>query len=121
MISSAARANLKGFAFEYMTSGRGLVLGDPGPWLCSGMTGGVVYLLLERELGLDEGAVRRRLAAGARVGIEPVEESDGSNLRELLGHYREALVEGLQHSEAEEIARLAEAWRERFVKLVPKK
>ncbi|HDK35853.1 MAG TPA: glutamate synthase, partial [Bacteroidetes bacterium] len=33
----AARANIKGFAFEYMTSGRGLVLGDPGPWLCSGM------------------------------------------------------------------------------------
>ncbi len=117
----AARANLKGFAFEYMTSGRGLVLGDPGPWLCSGMTGGVIYLLLERELGLDEGAIRRRLAAGARVGIEPVEESDESNLRVLLGHYREALAEALQHAEAEEVARLAEDWRARFVKVVPKK
>jgi glutamate synthase (NADPH/NADH) large chain len=117
----AARANLKGFAFEYMTSGRGLVLGDPGPWLCSGMTGGVVYLLLERELGLDEEAVRRRLAAGARVGIEPVEDSDEASLRELLGHYREALAEALQHAEAEEAARLAEDWRGRFVKLIPKK
>ena len=54
----AARANVKGFAFEYMTSGRGLVLGDPGPWLCSGMTGGVVYLLVDAELGLTEGALR---------------------------------------------------------------
>jgi glutamate synthase (NADPH/NADH) large chain len=117
----AARANLKGFAFEYMTSGRGLVLGDPGPWLCSGMTGGVVYLLLERELGLDEEAIRRRLAAGARVSIEPVEDGDGPDLRELLGHYREALAEGQHHAEAEEVARLAEGWRERFVKVVPVK
>ncbi|HEX8146770.1 MAG TPA: glutamate synthase-related protein [Pyrinomonadaceae bacterium] len=117
----AARANLKGFAFEYMTSGRGLVLGDPGPWLCSGMTGGVVYLLLERELGLDEEAVRRRLAAGARVGVEPVGEADEAPLRELLGHYREALAESLQHAEAEEVARLAEDWRARFVKVVPVK
>ncbi|HEX8294616.1 MAG TPA: glutamate synthase-related protein [Pyrinomonadaceae bacterium] len=117
----AARANLKGFAFEYMTSGRGLVLGDPGPWLCSGMTGGVVYLLLERELGLDEGALRRRLAAGARVGIEPAGDADESSLRELLGHYREALAEGQHPAEAEEVARLAEGWRERFVKVVPVK
>jgi glutamate synthase (NADPH/NADH) large chain len=117
----AARANLKGFAFEYMTSGRGLVLGDPGPWLGSGMTGGVVYLLLERELGLDEEALRRRLAAGATVSIKQVEDSDEANLRELLGHYREALAEGQQHSEAEEVARLAEEWRGRFVKLVPVK
>ena len=117
----AARANLKGFAFEYMTSGRGLVLGDPGPWLCSGMTGGVVYLLLERELGLDEAALRRRLAAGARGSVEPVGDADGASLRELLGHYRDALVEGQQHSEAEEVARLAEDWRARFVKVIPKK
>lgn len=117
----AARANLKGFAFEYMTSGRGLVLGDPGPWLCSGMTGGVVYLLLERELGLDGEALGRRLAAGARVRIEPVVDADESHLRELLGHYREALADGQQHAEAEEVARLAAAWREKFVKVIPKK
>jgi glutamate synthase (NADPH/NADH) large chain len=117
----AARANLKGFAFEYMTSGRGLVLGDPGPWLCSGMTGGVVYLLLERELGLDEGALRRRLAAGARVGIEQVGDADESDLRELLEHYREALTEGQHPAEAEEVARLTADWRDRFVKVVPRK
>ena len=31
---SPTRANLKGFAFEYMTQGRvSVVLGDPGPWI----------------------------------------------------------------------------------------
>jgi len=30
------RANAKGFAFEYMTSGRAIVLGDLGPWACAG-------------------------------------------------------------------------------------
>ena len=38
------RANAKGFAFEYMTSGRAVVLGDIGPWACAGMTGGRVYV-----------------------------------------------------------------------------
>ena len=36
------KAALKGFAFEYMTSGKIVVLGDPGPWMCSGMTGGTI-------------------------------------------------------------------------------
>ncbi|HEX6184056.1 MAG TPA: glutamate synthase-related protein [Pyrinomonadaceae bacterium] len=117
----AARANLKGFAFEYMTSGRGLVLGDPGPWLCSGMTGGVVYLLLEEALGLDGDALRRRLAAGARVHIGEVDDGDEASLRELLGRYRDALAEGQHHAEAEEVARLAEDWRARFVKVTPRK
>jgi glutamate synthase (NADPH/NADH) large chain len=115
----AACANLKGFAFEYQTSGRGLVLGDPGPWLCSGMTGGIVYLLLEEELGLTTGALRRRLAAGAKVRIESVADDDESSLSELLGHYRTALAEGQQLAEAEEVAQLSEDWRRRFVKVVP--
>ncbi|HMV46772.1 MAG TPA: glutamate synthase-related protein, partial [Blastocatellia bacterium] len=83
----ASRANIKGFAFEYMTSGRGLVIGDPGPWLCSGMTGGVVYLKLDEMMGLDEAALRRRLAKGAEVEIVPVGGEDERNLRELLGKY----------------------------------
>ena len=115
----AARANLKGFAFEYMTSGRGLVLGDPGPWLCSGMTGGVVYLLIDEELGLTAEALGRRLATGAQVRLEPVGESDEASLGELLCHYRSALAEGQQHAEAEQVAALARDWQHRFVKAVP--
>lgn len=45
----ASRAHLKGFAFEYMTGGRAVVLGDPGPWMCAGMTGGVIYQCLYPE------------------------------------------------------------------------
>ncbi len=115
----AARANIKGFAFEYMTSGRGLVLGDPGPWLCSGMTGGVVYLRVDEELGLTTDALQRRLATGAQVRLEPVADADEGNLEELLGHYRSALVEGQQHVEAEWVAELARDWRHGFVKAVP--
>jgi glutamate synthase (NADPH/NADH) large chain len=114
----AARANIKGFAFEYMTSGRGLVLGDPGPWLCSGMTGGVVYLLLDEELGLTADALRRRLATGAQVRLEAVGDADRDNLEELLDHYRAALAEGSQHAEAEEVAQLTHDWRRRFARVV---
>jgi glutamate synthase (NADPH/NADH) large chain len=115
----ASRANIKGFAFEYQTSGRGLVLGDPGPWLCSGMTGGVVYLLLDEVLGLTTDAIKRRLATGAQVSVERVDELDRIDLRELLGAYRSALLEGHQHAAAQEIAQLADDWRRRFVKIVP--
>ena len=46
------RANAKGFAFEYMTSGRAVVLGDLGPWACAGMTGGRVYVR-HNAFGID--------------------------------------------------------------------
>ena len=114
----AVRANIKGFAFEYQTSGRGLVLGDPGPWLCSGMTGGVVYVLTDEALGLTPAAIERRLATGARVRLEAVDENDPVDLRELLGYYRHALEDDEQYAEADEVASLVEAWR-RFVKIVP--
>jgi glutamate synthase (NADPH/NADH) large chain len=52
----ADRANAKGFAFEYMTSGRALVLGDIGPWACAGMTGGRVYVR-QNAFGIDRAAV----------------------------------------------------------------
>ena len=50
-----SNANIKGFAFEYMTNGRGLVLGDPGPWICAGMTGGAIYIRHQPEMGLTKG------------------------------------------------------------------
>jgi glutamate synthase (NADPH) large chain len=117
----ASRANIKGFAFEYMTSGRGLVLGDPGPWLCSGMTGGVVYLKLDEVMGLDEAALRRRLAKGAEVSIEAVGREDEQNLKELLGKYINALDAHEQKQEAEAVRRLLNDWQTSFVKAVPKK
>ncbi|MEP7271837.1 MAG: glutamate synthase-related protein [Acidobacteriota bacterium] len=115
----ASRANIKGFAFEYMTSGRGLVLGDPGPWLCSGMTGGVVYLRIDESLGLDEEALRRRLAKGADVRLEAINGStDEKNIRELLSRYISVLGAHEQKEEAESVRQLLHNWRTSFVKVV---
>ncbi|MGI8747644.1 MAG: glutamate synthase-related protein, partial [Deinococcus sp.] len=68
----ATRANAKGYAFEYMTAGRAVVVGDPGPWICSGMSGGVVYLRYAPSDGMDDAALERRLAKGASVKILPL-------------------------------------------------
>ncbi|MFN0087639.1 MAG: glutamate synthase-related protein [Blastocatellia bacterium] len=118
----ASRSNIKGFAFEYMTSGRGLVLGDPGPWLCSGMTGGIVYLRLDETMGLDEAALRRRLAKGADVEILPVDgREDEKNLRELLTTYITVLTSHEQKEEAEIIRHMLHDWQATFVKALPGK
>ncbi len=115
----AARANIKGFAFEYMTAGRAVVLGDPGPWICSGMTGGVVYLHLQPELGMDEAALRRRIAKGAKVKLLPVGEADRENLEELLVAYMAELRDSGQDQEADWVAGVLAEWRTRFMKVVP--
>ncbi len=116
-----ARANLKGFAFEYMTQGRVVVLGDPGPWMASGMTGGRVYLRYWPEMGLDEAAFRRRLAKGARVEVLPLDEAGVADVRELLGRYVEVLREAERHDRADQIAMLAVEPRRHFRMLVPLK
>ncbi|MDI3298515.1 MAG: glutamate synthase-related protein [Bacillota bacterium] len=115
----AARANIKGFGFEYMTAGRAVVLGDPGPWLCSGMTGGVVYLRHEPAWGLDEAALRRRVAKGARVRLAPLGERGLGDVRELLGEYAQELEASGQPQEAERIRALAASAAEHFLALVP--
>ncbi len=116
-----ARANVKGFLCEYMTAGRVLVMGDPGPWICAGMTGGVLYLRLWPELGLDMAAIRRRIAHGANVALGPVTAEDGVNLHELLDAYAGELVRNHQHAEAERVRALYNDWERRFVKITPRK
>jgi glutamate synthase (NADPH/NADH) large chain len=122
-----ARANVKGFLCEYMTAGRVLVLGDPGPWICAGMTGGVLYLRLNRAMGLDIDAIRARIARGAAtdkehpVSLTPVAAEDGANLRELIHAYADELARNHQHSEADRIRGMLENWEQQFVKIVPQK
>ena len=70
-----SRSNLKGYAFEYMTSGRVLVLGDPGPWICAGMTGGIIYQRIQPEMNLTVDAIRRRIAAGRAGRYLPAERT----------------------------------------------
>jgi glutamate synthase (NADPH/NADH) large chain len=115
----ASRANIKGFAFEYMTAGRAIVLGDPGPWICSGMTGGVVYIRLRPELNFDEAAIKRRLAKGAAVSIKPVDQNDYNHLWEMLCEYRAILSDANQHETADAIDALLQRWDKEFVKVVP--
>jgi len=117
-----SKANLKGFACEYMTSGRVIILGDPGPYAFAGMTGGVVYQQLNPDLGLDLDALRRRLARGAEVEICQIDESDIANIQELLGHYVEALLETHQEDVAIHIEQICDidAVAQRFVKVVPR-
>ncbi|MFT4416698.1 glutamate synthase-related protein [Fredinandcohnia humi] len=114
-------ANIKGFAFEYMTNGRGLVLGDPGPWICAGMTGGVVYLRHQPEMGLTKAAIERRIAKGANVSIQSLTNKGAEDIKELLTAYIEALIEHGQETEANELKRLLEQPEQHFLQVIPAK
>jgi glutamate synthase (NADPH/NADH) large chain len=117
-----ARANIKGFAFEYMTSGRALVLGDPGPWMCAGMTGGVVYLKLDPEMKFDRQAVLRRLGRGAKVAVADITDRDKQSISELLGIFIEELNLSDQLADANRVQRIVQdLWtgETEFVKVVP--
>jgi glutamate synthase (NADPH/NADH) large chain len=115
----ASRAHLKGFAFEYMTGGQAVVLGDPGPWICAGMTGGVIYQCLYPEHGFDRDSIRRRFARGAHVVVRNLADDDADQIRELLGKYIGSLRQSFQLAEADLVQSLADEAETRFVKIVP--
>ncbi|MBN1265932.1 MAG: hypothetical protein JXA25_10595 [Anaerolineales bacterium] len=120
-LRSPTHANIKGFACEYMTSGRVLIMGDPGPYAFSGMTGGIVYQKLSPEYNFDTSALSTRIAHGAHVDIRQLEAADVAGIQELLGYYIETLEHTYQYDTAEAITRLAEedTIRSVFVKVVP--
>ncbi|MCY4539906.1 MAG: glutamate synthase-related protein [Chloroflexi bacterium] len=114
-----ARANLKGYAFEYMTSGRAVVLGDPGPWMCAGMTGGVVYQRVQPEMNLTLDAIRRRIAPGSVVEAQPLDDEGHQDVRELLNAYIRTLEENHQSQAAEPLYALLKRPEDHFVKIAP--
>ena len=114
-------SNIKGFAFEYMTNGRGLVLGDPGPWTCAGMTGGVIYLRHQPDMGLTKAAIERRIAKGANVAIEPLSEKGIQDVKELLTKYIDALQEHDQFEEITELKGLLANPDQNFLQVIPAK
>ncbi len=116
---AAARAQIKGFAFEYMTAGRAVVLGDVGPWAFAGMTGGVVYVRHPPELGLDEVAIRRRFAAAARVDLRPLDEHGVADVGTLLTAYADELRDSDQAAEAAVVDHLAATAAFSFRAVVP--
>jgi glutamate synthase (NADPH/NADH) large chain len=115
----ADRANIKGFAFEYMTAGRAVVLGDPGPWFCAGQTGGRVYLRVNDDWGLDREALERRRGTGAKVSLEELDAEGVLDVQELLGHYADELRSTGQDGEAERILGLAASAQENFLMSIP--
>jgi glutamate synthase (NADPH) large chain len=115
------RANAKGFAFEYMTAGRAVVLGDLGPWACAGMTGGRVYVRVNAEWNLDREAVARRLGEGAKVELQELDAEAMLDVEELLGHYAEELEATGQGSEAKRVVGLAASAADNFLMIVPHK
>jgi glutamate synthase (NADPH/NADH) large chain len=116
-----ANANIKGFAFEYMTNGRGLVLGDPGPWICAGMTGGAIYIRHQPEMGLTKEAIERRIAKGAKVNVTALNARGKQDVEELLTQYIELLVKDGQVDEAANLKALLDNPEENFIQISPVK
>jgi len=116
----ACRAHLKGFAFEYMTGGRVVVLGDPGPWICAGMTGGVIYQCLYPELNFTRKMLRNRFAQGANISLKKIDANGLSDVRELLGRYIDELENNYQSGEAAAVEHLLDEAENRFVMIIPK-
>jgi glutamate synthase (NADPH/NADH) large chain len=117
----ADRANIKGFAFEYMTAGRAVVLGDIGPWACAGQTGGRVYMRVNEEWGLDREALERRLGNGAIVALCELDEQGAGDVRELLGDYAGRLERWDQPDEGERIRSIADDPGRHFLMSVPQR
>ncbi|WP_280770130.1 glutamate synthase-related protein [Salipaludibacillus daqingensis] len=121
LYNAGVHANIKGFAFEYMTNGRGLVMGDPGPWMCAGMTGGVIYLRIDEEMGLDDKLLNSRIAKGAKVAIEPLSDHGKDEVIELLSLYRDELSALKQDDEVALVEKLLEDPSANFRQVVPVK
>ena len=115
----ASRANLKGYACEYMTSGRVLVLGDPGPWMCAGMSGGAIYQRIQPSMGLTVDAIRRRIAKGATVEISSLNEDGVHDVRDLLGAYIAALEANNQPEASASLRSLLARPADHFVRIAP--
>ena len=118
--SLADRANAKGFAFEYMTSGRAIVLGDLGPWACAGMTGGRVYVR-HNAFGIDREAIERRLGEGAKVELKDLDAEGLIDIDDLLSHYAEELRLTGQDDEAERMLTLSADATSNFLMVIPQK
>jgi glutamate synthase (NADPH/NADH) large chain len=104
-----------------MTNGRGLVLGDPGPWICAGMTGGVVYIRHQPEVGMTKDVIRRRIAKGANVSVLNLNDKGKKDLVELLSRYTDLLEKSGQSEEASELRTLLCNPEEHFVQILPVK
>ncbi|MFA6597943.1 MAG: glutamate synthase-related protein [Ignavibacteriaceae bacterium] len=113
----ASRAHLKGFGFEYMTGGTVVVLGDPGPWICAGFSGGVIYAYIDLDKGMTVDALKNRLAPGAKVKFLKPSMADLESIRGLLVEYADELKatgQKEQMEEAEVVLKISENAHKHF-------
>jgi glutamate synthase (NADPH/NADH) large chain len=115
----ASRANLKGYACEYMTSGRVMIMGDPGPWLGAGMTGGVIYQRIRPEVNLTTDAIKRRIAKGSIIQVYGLDEAGVEDVSDLLYKYIQMLENNNQAEAAEHMYALLRRPQDHFVKVAP--
>jgi glutamate synthase (NADPH) large chain len=111
--------DLGGFAFEYMTAGTAVVLGDPGRWICSGMSGGVVFVRIDATRDVDRDGIRRRLAKGAKVQVGVPHDDELPALRDLLAGYGRALLGSGQDDAARRVRALANDLPATFIAIRP--
>ena len=111
--------DLGGFAFEYMTAGTAVVLGDPGRWICSGMSGGAVFVRIDRARGIDRDGIRARLAKGAKVHVGVPRDDELPAVRDLLAGYRRALLGSGQDADARAVRALADDLAAAFLAIRP--
>lgn len=112
-------AAIKGFGFEYMTRGIGLILGDPGPWLCAGMTGGTLYLELDPERGLTEAVLKTRMAANSKVSFHAINAADVKAVRTLLELSQKRTAETASAALKQKLERILTDPQKWMTKLVP--
>jgi len=94
---------------EYMTNGVVVVLGTVGRNFAAGMSGGIAYVLDER----DDFIARR--CNRATVDLDPVDEADVVELRKLVERH-------FQYTNSEKAHRLLESWERalpKFIKVYP--
>jgi glutamate synthase (NADPH/NADH) large chain len=102
-----------------MTSGRVIILGDPGPWICAGMSGGVIYQRIQPEMNLTVEAIQRRIAKGATVEIQPIDENGIADIRDLLGFYIQKLEQNNQADETAHLRVMLSKPQDFFVMIAP--
>ena len=97
-----------------------VVLGDPGPWICAGMTGGVIYQCLYPEFGFVRQSLVGRLARSADVTISHVNKEGINELQELLGKYIAELEGTFQFEEAQAVKEILQGAADRFLMIKAK-
>ena len=115
----AARANCKGFAFEYMTGRARRRARRPGPVALQRDDRRRGLRAPEPRLGPRRVGRPRRLSKAARSASSPSRSRTRPTIQELLGAYREALRASGQAETADGLAPLIDDPAEHFLTILP--